>query len=120
MSEKKRTDGAQPTAVVVGVGAERGLGAALCRRFATAGHHVFVAGRTAEKLDVVVRQIKAGGGSAEAVTMDGTKEADVIALFDRAMSPAAGKAPADITPGTIERPTSASSRGASTSSTSKR
>ena len=35
-----------PTAVVVGVGAERGLGAALCRRFAADGYHLLVAGRT--------------------------------------------------------------------------
>jgi NAD(P)-dependent dehydrogenase (short-subunit alcohol dehydrogenase family) len=34
------------TAVVVGVGAEQGLGAALCRRFAAAVHYVLVAGRT--------------------------------------------------------------------------
>jgi NAD(P)-dependent dehydrogenase (short-subunit alcohol dehydrogenase family) len=30
----------KPTAIVVGVGAERGLGAALCRRFAQGGCHV--------------------------------------------------------------------------------
>ncbi|HEY8014465.1 MAG TPA: SDR family NAD(P)-dependent oxidoreductase, partial [Dongiaceae bacterium] len=96
MSEKKRADGTQPTAVVVGVGAERGLGAALCRRFAAAGHHVLVGGRTAGKLDIVIRQIEAAGGSAEAVAMDGAREADVIALFDRAMTPGAGKAPADL------------------------
>ena len=35
----------KPTAVVVGVGAERGLGAALCRRFAQGGYHVLVASR---------------------------------------------------------------------------
>ena len=40
----------KPTAVVVGVGAERGLGAALCRRFAPEGYHVLVAGRTPEKI----------------------------------------------------------------------
>jgi NAD(P)-dependent dehydrogenase (short-subunit alcohol dehydrogenase family) len=34
------------TGIVVGVGAERGLGAALCRRFAAEGYHVLVAGRT--------------------------------------------------------------------------
>jgi NAD(P)-dependent dehydrogenase (short-subunit alcohol dehydrogenase family) len=96
MSEKKRADGTQPTAVVVGVGAERGLGAALCRRFAAAGHHVLVAGRTAGKLDIVIRQIEAAGGSAEAVAMDGAREADVIALLDRAMAPGAGRAPADL------------------------
>jgi NAD(P)-dependent dehydrogenase (short-subunit alcohol dehydrogenase family) len=38
------------TAVVVGVGAERGLGAALCRRFGAEAYHVLVAGRTPEKL----------------------------------------------------------------------
>ena len=43
----------KPTAVVVGVGAERGLGAALCRRFAQGGHHVLVAGRTAAKINKV-------------------------------------------------------------------
>ena len=41
-------------AIVLGVGARAGLGAALCRRFAREGLRVFVAGRTAEKLDVVV------------------------------------------------------------------
>ena len=40
----------KPTAVVVGVGAERGLGAALCRRFAQGGYHVLVAGRTQAKI----------------------------------------------------------------------
>ena len=39
------------TAVVVGVGVELGLGAALCRRFGAEGLHVLVAGRTPSKLD---------------------------------------------------------------------
>jgi NAD(P)-dependent dehydrogenase (short-subunit alcohol dehydrogenase family) len=33
----------KPTAIVVGVGAEQG---AVCRRFASEGYHVYVAGRT--------------------------------------------------------------------------
>ena len=41
------------TAVVVGVGAELRLGAALCRRFAHEGYHVLVAGRTLTKIDQV-------------------------------------------------------------------
>jgi NAD(P)-dependent dehydrogenase (short-subunit alcohol dehydrogenase family) len=48
---------AQPTAVVVGVGAELGPGAALCRHFAAAGHHVLMAGRTAAKRERVVAAI---------------------------------------------------------------
>jgi NAD(P)-dependent dehydrogenase (short-subunit alcohol dehydrogenase family) len=65
------------TAVVVGVGAERGLGAALCRRFGAEGYHVLVAGRTPEKLAQVVKTIGAAGGSAEAITVDTTREDDV-------------------------------------------
>jgi NAD(P)-dependent dehydrogenase (short-subunit alcohol dehydrogenase family) len=86
----------KPTAIVVGVGAEQGLGAALCRRFAAGGHHVLVAGRTADKLAQVVRTIAAAGGSAEPVTVDTTREADIVGLFERAMTPSAGRAPADL------------------------
>ena len=74
------------SAIVVGVGAEMGLGAALCRRFAAEGHHVFVAGRTPEKIESVVASIAAAGGGAEAVATDATKEDDVIRLFDRAFA----------------------------------
>jgi NAD(P)-dependent dehydrogenase (short-subunit alcohol dehydrogenase family) len=35
----------KPSAIVIGVGAECGLGAALCRRFALGGYYVLVAGR---------------------------------------------------------------------------
>jgi NAD(P)-dependent dehydrogenase (short-subunit alcohol dehydrogenase family) len=57
----------KPSAVVVGVGAERGLGAALCRRFAHGGYHVFVAGRTAAKINKVAETIISAGGSAEPI-----------------------------------------------------
>ncbi|MBK1662132.1 SDR family NAD(P)-dependent oxidoreductase [Paracraurococcus ruber] len=85
-----------PTAIVVGVGAERGLGAALCRRFAQGGYHVLAAGRTLARLDQVVATIRAAGGSAEAVPTDATREADVQRLFDRGMAPGEGRAPADL------------------------
>ena len=85
-----------PTAVVVGVGAEQGLGGALSRRFSAQGYHVLVAGRSPEKIEKVVRTIKAAGGSAEAVTVDAAREEDIISLFDRAMSPGAGRDPTDL------------------------
>ena len=66
------------TAVVIGVGAQIGLGAALCRRFAPEGLHVQIAGRTPSKLEPVAKAISAADGSAEAVTMDTTNEADVV------------------------------------------
>jgi len=86
----------KPTAVVVGVGAERGLGAALCKRFASEGYHVLVAGRTREKIEQVARAIASAGGSAEPVVTDVTSEADVLRLFDRAIAPGAGLDPADL------------------------
>ena len=72
------------TAIVIGVGPERGLGGQLCHRFAAEGLHVVVAGRTREKLDAIVQGIASAGGSAEAVVADATREEDVVALFDRA------------------------------------
>jgi NAD(P)-dependent dehydrogenase (short-subunit alcohol dehydrogenase family) len=70
------------TAIVIGVGAEAGLGAALCRRFAREGLHVFLAGRTREKLALVAAAIEKAGGRATPVVADATAAADVAALFD--------------------------------------
>ena len=86
----------KPVAIVVGVGAELGLGAALCRRFAEGGHHVLVAGRSTDKIEQVVRTIASKGGSAQPVMMDTTSEEDVVGLFDRALSPVAGLDPLDL------------------------
>ena len=86
----------QPTAVVIGVGAERGLGAALSRRFAVAGHHVLVVGRTSEKIAAVVQTIQKEGGSADRITVDTTREDEIVRLFDRAMAPGDGRDPADL------------------------
>jgi NAD(P)-dependent dehydrogenase (short-subunit alcohol dehydrogenase family) len=82
-------------ALVIGVGAEQGLGAALCRRFAREGYHVLVAGRTPARVATVAQAIVAAGGRAEPVRADATVESDVVDLFDRAMSEEAG-APADL------------------------
>ena len=70
------------TAIVVGVGAQQGVGGALCRRFAREGLSVVAAGRTKEKLDRVVGEIEGSGGSARSFVGDVTQEADVLRLFD--------------------------------------
>ena len=70
------------TAIVLGVGPDRGLGAQLCYRFARSGHRLLVAGRTREKLESVAAAIREAGGEALAVVADATSEADVEALFD--------------------------------------
>ena len=72
------------TAIVIGVGPDRGLGAQLAKRFATEGLEVLAAGRTRASLDAVVADIGASGGKAKAVVADATSEADIAALFDAA------------------------------------
>ena len=47
----------KPTAIVVGVGAEQGIGGAVCRRFASEGYHVYVAGRTEAKIAMMNDQM---------------------------------------------------------------
>jgi NAD(P)-dependent dehydrogenase (short-subunit alcohol dehydrogenase family) len=71
-------------AIVVGVGARAGLGAALCRRFAREGLHVFPSGRTAQKLEAVAQEICDAGGAATPIVADATLSADVVRLFDAA------------------------------------
>ncbi len=72
------------TAIIIGVGPENGLGAVLCKRFASLGLHVFVAGRTQSKLDAIVSIIEANGGKATAHVTDCTDESQTQNLFDAA------------------------------------
>jgi NAD(P)-dependent dehydrogenase (short-subunit alcohol dehydrogenase family) len=93
--EQEYTVSKPGTALVAGVGAEQGLGAALCRRFAREGYHVLVAGRTPAKIEQVAKRIATAGGSAEPVKTDVAVEADIVALFDRAMA-GRDREPADL------------------------
>jgi NADP-dependent 3-hydroxy acid dehydrogenase YdfG len=70
----------QHTTVVAGVGANTGLGAAVCRHFAAAGHHVMVAGRTLAKIGAVAKSIRDAGGSAEAFYTGTADEAQVSVM----------------------------------------
>jgi NAD(P)-dependent dehydrogenase (short-subunit alcohol dehydrogenase family) len=78
-------------AIVIGVGAEAGLGARLCQRFAREGLHVLAAGRTAERVEAVAERIRAAGGVATGVACDATREADVLRLFAAADAGSAGR-----------------------------
>ena len=83
-------------AVVVGVGAEDGLGAALSRCYASNDRHVLVAGRTLAKVERVAASIRRDGGIATAYAVDATREDDVIRLFDAAMASDELGSPADL------------------------
>lgn len=72
------------TAIVIGVGAENGVGGALCRRIGRGGLHVLVGGRTREKIERVAAGVRSAGGQATPVVMDATRSADVERIFDAA------------------------------------
>ena len=74
MSEKS-------AAVVIGVGSEEGLGATLAKYFAKKGLHVFVAGRNADKLELIVEKITQQNSTATAIVTDATVEQDIEQLF---------------------------------------
>jgi NAD(P)-dependent dehydrogenase (short-subunit alcohol dehydrogenase family) len=78
------------SAVVVGVGPPRGLGAAIARRFAKEGFRVTMMGRTAAKVEATRDELRAAGHAVEAVVGDVTDEAcvrRVVGDADRADAP---------------------------------
>src|SRR5438046_2402943 len=58
-------------------GASSGIGLAIARQLAREGTAVVLGARRAERLDDAVREIRGGGGRADAVVMDVTIEQDV-------------------------------------------
>jgi NAD(P)-dependent dehydrogenase (short-subunit alcohol dehydrogenase family) len=78
---------ADRSAVVLGVGPTRGLGAAIARRFACEGFRVTVMGRSAEKIQAALADLRAAGAVAEAVIGDVTNEALVRRVITEADRP---------------------------------
>ena len=61
------------SALVMGVGPEQGLGAALCKRFAEEQIQVFVCGRTKDKVNSVCSSITSQNGNAVPIVTDVTE-----------------------------------------------
>lgn len=67
--------------LLLGAGPPSGVGGAIALRFARAGYHLLVTGRTHAKLEATCAAIAAEGGSAEALICDVTSETDLDAAF---------------------------------------
>ncbi len=101
-------------ALVVGVGASRGLGAAIARRFAREGFAVTVAGRNEAKLAETYAELVAAGATAALVVGDAADPTDVqrfvrsaedLAPLEVAIHNAGSNRPAaflDVTPSSFE------------------
>src|SRR5271169_1173738 len=76
MNEHHR-EPSQSAVLIVGVGATRGLGAAIARRFARGGHPVTIAGRNAAKLEATADELKKAGASISIAVGDATNAEDV-------------------------------------------
>jgi len=69
------------SAVIIGVGPDQGLGASLAKFFSGKGLHVFIAGRSEDKLHNIAEKIRQTGGTVSTVLADATVERDVAHLF---------------------------------------
>jgi NAD(P)-dependent dehydrogenase (short-subunit alcohol dehydrogenase family) len=75
MNEQRR-EASRSSVLVVGVGAARGLGAAIARRFAKGGHPVTIAGRNAVKLETAANELNSIGPSVSFVVGDAANAED--------------------------------------------
>jgi NAD(P)-dependent dehydrogenase (short-subunit alcohol dehydrogenase family) len=78
------TDALHSSALILGVGSARGLGASAARAFASAGYRVVIAGRDPEKLDETARSIAALGATPQVEIGDVTSRQDVARFVARA------------------------------------
>ncbi len=72
------------SAIIIGVGAEQGIGGALCRRAAAEGLHVFAGGRTRSKLERLEKIVREGGGQLTPVIIDASTQEGIRRIFDTA------------------------------------
>lgn len=72
--------------VAIVTGASRGIGAEIAKHIAADGRHVVCVARNLDKLNEVVAEIEAAGGSASALTCDISDAASIEAMIEQVVS----------------------------------
>lgn len=77
--------GSKPKGICLVIGAGDGVGGAIAKAFASAGHTVCVTrrARNLAQLEALVADIRSVGGTAHAFGVDARDEAEMVALIDR-------------------------------------
>src|SRR6185369_13486016 len=70
------------TAAIIGAGDY--IGGAIAKRFAAEGYTIFAGRRSADKLEILKREIEAAGGKCVARGLDARKEEDITAFLNEA------------------------------------
>lgn len=76
--------------VAVVTGASGGIGAAVARRLAVQGYHIFLVARREDRLDALAHEIQAAGGTARVLAVDLSGPAGVQSVFDAVMESGEG------------------------------
>ncbi|MDB5479898.1 MAG: glucose 1-dehydrogenase [Caulobacteraceae bacterium] len=86
MASEDNTAARTGSVLIVGVGASRGVGAAVARRFAREGYPVAIAGRNADKLAATAAELRAAGAAVIEVVGDASKAEDARRFVAAAQS----------------------------------
>lgn len=79
----KAEDTRPPAALIFGAGSIPGIGAAVAARVAAEGLPVYLAGRSADKIEASAQSIRDAGGDAHTVVVDAKDSSQITAAFEQ-------------------------------------
>ncbi|MDX1496759.1 MAG: SDR family NAD(P)-dependent oxidoreductase [Salinisphaeraceae bacterium] len=82
-AKPQKLDTRPKAALIFGVGASPGIGAAVAQRIADENLPVYIAGRNKEKLDATAQSIRDAGGQVTSIVVDAGQQDQVLTAFEK-------------------------------------